>query len=112
MCIRDSTVGAIVEARQRVPADRMVEEHAPAGGGEVLEIAVPGGEAADGVHDHVDLDAGLRPLREYLEETRRELAALEYVGLDVDAVRSFPDRRQLRLSLIHISEPTRLLSIS
>ena len=79
-------VGAVVDARQGVPRDRVVEDDAPAGRAELGEVVAPGHERADRVQHQVDAHARAGALGERFQEAAGDLALLEDVGLQVDAV--------------------------
>src|SRR4030095_13037868 len=89
-------MGTMIQTRQRMPAEAVVPGDAAARSGQVCEITVPGGEAANGVQNQVDLDPGARPLGECVDEPLRDFSFLENVGFERDAAARRPDGAQFR----------------
>src|SRR5207247_7719747 len=77
-------VRAVVETRQAVPHDPLIRLDATASFAERLRAAAKGAEAADGVHDDGDADAGAPTLGQRVDELLADLALLEDVALHVD----------------------------
>ena len=75
----------------------MVEGHVAAGLEERGQVSARGEEAAHGVEDDAHRHPGGRPLGQRLQEATGDLAALEDIGLEVDAVACVADGLQLRL---------------
>src|SRR5204862_7514372 len=81
----DLTMGAVVGAEPVVPAQRVIPLDFASGLEERLEIVFGGGEAAYGIDDEIDLNAGASTLGESVDDLAGQLAAMKNVGFEVDA---------------------------
>jgi hypothetical protein len=84
-------VSAIVQARERMPVQWVIPLYPATRLAQFPEVTVPGGEAADGVDDHVHLHPGSRPLRHGLDKAPCQLTALEDVRFQVHAALGLRD---------------------
>src|SRR5207245_2220580 len=90
-------VGPVVDARQALPADRVIELDVAPGLDQGREILAGRQEAADRIEDHAHRHARGGPRGHRLQEAAGDLAALEDVGLQMDAVARLAYGLQLRL---------------
>src|SRR5437879_13792650 len=89
-------MGAVVEALERVPGDRLVPVDLAAGRAQLGKIPVGRRQAADAIDDESHRDACARALDEGTENLIGDAAAEEKVGLEVHAALCAAERAELR----------------
>ena len=80
-------VGAVVEARERIPAEALVRLDPAAGLAQPAHRRAPQAETADRIHDDRHVQSLARPIGQRVDELIGDAARLEDVALHVDRSR-------------------------
>ena len=88
---------AVVDAGDPVPAETIAPGNLSSGSDEICEVVGCDAEAAKGVADDIDIDAGTGALGKGLHIAPADLPTVEYIGFEIYVLLSRADGRQLSL---------------
>src|SRR4029079_5988387 len=90
----DFAMGAVVDAGQHLPAERVIPFHDSPGSVQFLEVTVPGCEAPYAIKHDVYLNSCPGAFTERFDKATSNPSLLKDVGFDIDAVAGLADCSQ------------------